>query len=59
MKMMMITMAKIAIMMMRLKLTVKIKSYYGMWRGAQRYYKPIYTSVPSIKGDVTRNDSHQ
>ena len=37
MKMMMITMAKIAIMMMRLKLTVKIRSYYGMWWGAQRY----------------------
>ena len=37
MKMMMIIMAKIAIMMMRLKLTVKIRSDYGMWWGAERY----------------------
>ena len=37
MKTMMIIMAKIAIMMMRLKLTVKIRSDYGMWWGAQRY----------------------
>ena len=36
MQMMMIIMAKMAVMM-RLKLTVKIRSYYGMRWEAQRY----------------------